>query len=83
MRPSGEGKLAIVCSSQKFWTVYPRGVVLDVVSDTFAALATGFGTRAKLIEPVSVVFSKPPKSEKSASPGKELISANTNNARKG
>jgi len=71
-----------VCSSQKFWTVYPKSVALDVVSDTFAALATGFGIRAKLIEPVSVVFSKLQPKEKSASPGKELISVNTSNARK-
>jgi hypothetical protein len=71
-----------VCSSQKFWTVYPKGVVQDVVSDTFAALKTGFGTRARLIEPVSVAFSKPRRNEKSASPGKELISVNTPDARK-
>lgn len=71
-----------MCSSQKFWTVYPKSVALDVVSDTFAALATGFGTRARLIEPVSVAFSKPKRSEKNASPGKELISVNTVNARK-
>lgn len=66
--------------SGKFWTVLgPNDVELQrAAAEHVRCLVTGFGTNAKLLQPVSVVFSKPQKNESVALPG----SANTQNAEK-
>ncbi len=64
--------------SEKFWTVLrPNDVELQrAAAEHVQCLATGFGINARLLQPVSVVFSKPQKKESVALPG----SANTEGA---
>lgn len=61
--------------SGKFWTVLrPSDVGLQqAAAEHVRCLVTGFGINARLLQPVSVVFSKPQKNESVALPG----SANT------
>lgn len=51
--------------SEKFWTVLPPGGVdvRKVRAEHVRCLVTGFGINARLLQPVSVVFSKPQKKE--------------------
>lgn len=57
--------------SEKFWTVLPPNAegLQRAAAEHVRCLVTGFGTNARLLQPVSVVFSKPPRSESVALPG--------------
>jgi len=70
-----------VFCSEKFWSVLKPGAV-DVRrarAEHVQCLVTGFGINARLLQPVSVVLSKPPRKESVALPG----NANTENADEG
>lgn len=57
--------------SEKFWSVLKPGAV-DVRkagAEHVQCLVTGFGINAKLLQPVSVAFSKPQRKENVALPG--------------
>lgn len=64
--------------SEKFWTVLKPGAVdvRKVRAEHVQCLVTGFGINAKLLQPVSVAFSKPQRKESVALPG----SVSTENA---
>ena len=67
--------------SEKFWTVLKPGAV-DVRkagAEHVQCLVTGFGISARLLQPVSVVFSKPQRKENVALLG----SVSTENADEG
>lgn len=59
--------------SEKYWSVLPRGVVATrkVAAEHVQCLVTGFGINARLLQPVSVAFSKPPSKENVALPKPE------------
>ena len=57
--------------SEKFWSVLKPGAVevQQAAAEHVQCLVRSFGTNARLLQPVSVVFSKPPKKENAALPG--------------